>query len=758
MPRCLPGTHAPIVRADKAGALPLTPAGAGKTMAIMWKRLPRLLHLVLALWGLVTCFRLLNRSRVVPVALVVGPWREVVYPPWLLFCMGLCAVVVVWRTIQLVVELVGAVPGHNRPKIESPSEAAQKFEAEGSVENGHPQETVPQTGDPVSTRANPLAWGWPDWAALAATGIMAWTVLQAFRARRNPLGVCVGMDAPTFLGDIVAIGIGRWDLYNTDKRLPYPFLSAKVADITGWTYLEAGQAVSFASAVLLVIVVYVIARAFSGRLTALLAALTHLAFPVLHPYAVQTTSYSFFYLVVNVTVAASAWAVVTGHPIWYLLAGLGATVSVATQVKGLTVVVPVLGIVLVATVVVWRRASVRLVSLAALPILVGTVTSSFLPVEYTPLSWLIAHHREEVHQDMPYPWTHTVTPPLDAPSPLSPWLPSFLRGGELEALSGALLAPADSEVVLFRKQGTGTRVASTPVLLPGTTIPPLGVRLSNNIKALQQFLPENVLLLASLLALGLLGAILPLPRGLPPKRAAAGWVLLAALLSVWGSLSLKFHIRYLLQALPVVSILIVHAVQIVARQWTGRSPGWVRGITGALVAWLIASLAASLFCHSTRTWLDSPARLARLPQCLGIHDQENNIVQAWAVMRTAAWIDAHVPLDASVLDCSPIPVWHYLPGDPRFVRPVVDGQRFKACQRFIARVNAGERPERETYIVVSDVPEYRGPDTPYSHQLLSHPDRWTMAFGFNPENGQALDASSPFHPTRNAMLVFRTSP
>ncbi len=521
-------------------------------------RLWPFIHAALALWGLEAFVHLYQRSRVVPVALVVGPWRETVYPPWLLLGAGLCGTVLLWRVVQG----VGALRGLGRRD---------------------PRSTTPTRDDSEETTPAVTSPGWPDLVLGAAVGLVAWVLLDAFRRARNPLGTCVGMDAPTFLGDIVAIGLGRWDLYNTDKRLPYPWLSAKLADWSGLSYLEAGQVVSFASAVLLGVVVYLLARAFTGRRTAILAALLHLSLPILHPYAVQTTSYAFFYLVVNGTVAAAAWAVVTRRGWLYVLTGALAVLSVGTQIKGLTVVVPVLSVVVLWTVARGLRASLRPLVLLAAPIAVGMLLSERLPVRYTPLSWLIAHHREEVHQDIPYQWRETVSRPLDSPSVLSPWLPGFLRGGELEALAAVLLAPADADVVVFPRQASGGG-RGAPHVLSGTTIPPLEVRVARNLEGLVQFLPENRIVLLMLLGLGILGALVPLPRGLPPCRRGAGWVLVAALVSVWGSLSLKFHIRYLLQALPAASILVVHGVDVVAWQWVGRAPRAVRGASAVLVA------------------------------------------------------------------------------------------------------------------------------------------------------------------------------
>ena len=106
-------------------------------------------------------------------------------------------------------------------------------------------------------------------------------------------------------------------------------------------------------------------------------------------------------------------------------------------------------------------------------------------------------------------------------------------------------------------------------IVPATTIPPLPKRLSHNVAQFATLGPGLGSVLVPLLGLGLVMSVfLPTAAtrrrfGLPKRWWQMG-VLVVPLASCFGSLSLKFNLRYVFHAAPTVYVLIGIGVAVVA--------------------------------------------------------------------------------------------------------------------------------------------------------------------------------------------------
>ena len=139
------------------------------------------------------------------------------------------------------------------------------------------------------------------------------------------------------------------------------------------------------------------------------------------------------------------------------------------------------------------------------PMAVALGVLNATPVEFTPLNVLIMHHREEVNYEIPYTWEEAVKADRNNPSPLSPYLPDVLRGGEFEAVTGVMMTPPNQDVVsAFPQDGPLPRWE----IVRATTIPPLPERLSHNIAQFATLGPGLGSVLVPLLGLGLAMVVL----------------------------------------------------------------------------------------------------------------------------------------------------------------------------------------------------------------------------------------------------------
>ena len=284
-----------------------------------------------------------------------------------------------------------------------------------------------------------------------------------------------------------------------------------------------------------------------------------------YPYAHEVSSYPLYMLVSTTVVLAVSVALYRGTVRASLIAGVVMGLLMVTQVKNFTFNIPMVGLMALAgsrtDTDSWLKR--LLATIGPMAVALGVLHAT--PVEFTPLNVLIMHHREEVNYEIPYTWEETLKADRANPSPLSPYLPDFLRGGELEAVTGVMMTPPNQNVVsAFPRDG--------PLrweVVRATTIPPLPERLSHNVAQFATLGPGLGSVLVPLLGLGLAMAVF-LPTAVTRRRLGipTRWwqmgVLVVPLASCFGSFSLKFNLRYVFHAAPTVYVLIGIGVASVA--------------------------------------------------------------------------------------------------------------------------------------------------------------------------------------------------
>lgn len=533
-------------------------------------------------------------------------------------------------------------------------------------------------------------------ALLVATGGLA--AAWAWRMAVNPESLPVGTDANAWTQNVTVVSRGLWDEYMLERRV----LHARLAALLGGDPAAAAVDVSTVATGLLPLAAFLLARPLFGRGPAALAAVVTLAHPWAWEHGVTTTGYALFYLLVTGSLAALAHAFLGGRTLAWGGFGLLAGLAASTQEKAGVTLAPVLlagGLLLAPTFSrLDRRGRLRALGRPLVALLVASLTVWILapPIQYTPFGSILVNQREELHREIPYTWAATATPDPTRPSPLSPWLPDGLRGGDLEAALSALTTPPDSDVLRLRTEGG----RATWSVVPRTSVAPLEVRLRFNLDQLRNAVGRFRSTGLLLLGLGLLGLLLP-GGALDRRRRAVALAVAAALVSAVAPLGFKFILRYVVHLAPVGIVLAVGGTDRLVRLLAGA------GLPGATARTLLAGgwllLAHGSWNGDAAAWLDPrlpfPPPSARAPDDPGGY--------ARATRRMVQWLAAH-PGGGPVDDCAPMPLWIFLPDDQRLTW----SRGSRHCVQRAARPEAGRR------ILVSGHREFRGP---------AHPDPVTLA-------------------------------
>ena len=333
-----------------------------------------------------------------------------------------------------------------------------------------------------------------------------------------------------------------------------------------------------------------------------------------YPYAHEVSSYPLYMLISTTVVLAVSVALYRGTVRASLIAGVVMGLLMVTQVKNFTFNIPMVGLMALA----WltdghgQRLKRLLATVGPMAVALGVLHAT--PVEFTPLNVLIMHHREEVNYEIPYTWEETLKADRANPSPLSPYLPDFLRGGELEAVTGVMMTPPNQNVVsAFPQDGPLPRWRSSAV----TTIPPLPERLSHNVAQFATLGPGLGSVLVPLLGLGLVMAVfLPTAAtrrrlGIPTRWWQMG-VRVVPLAACFGSVSLKFNLRYVFHAAPTVYVLIGIGVATVAALSVRRG-GLLAGAARLVAVALGVSMGLALHIRAPRWRVRWMTRHSRPP-------------------------------------------------------------------------------------------------------------------------------------------------
>ncbi len=565
-----------------------------------------------------------------------------------------------------------------------------------------------------------------DVAIALAFAAAQYGILDLYRDFYNPENQAIGHDNYAFFSTAVAAASGRWDLYMVDKRPLYGLLTAAADPAVRGDLVHAAIGVNMAVMSLTQVPMVLLGRLWGGRAAGAAAGFMLLGCVLFYPYAHEISSYPLYFFVSTVVVLAVSWAVLHPSPRSALWAGLSMAVLTLTQVKNFTFNAPM--VVLLGFGILVDGCGHRLRRSVAVvgPIAAALAMLKAYPVEFTPLNVLVMHHREEVNYEIPYEWDEEVRPDIRNPSPLSPWLPDFLRGGELEAVTSVMMTAPNSDVVAaFPQDGPLPRWE----IVRATTIPPLAVRLEHNVKQAAILAPGLGTVLLPLVAAGWLWSLLvPTARtrrrwGLPVGWWKAG-VLMVPLASCFGSFSLKFNLRYVFHAAPTLFVLIACSAAGVAALLSRRGGGLWRTLYGAAVVAFGISVGTALYIRAPLMAgpLDATARAQaffRLPP-----DARQLMGKGYRLL--GRYLDDHLTEgDAEIYDCTPIAMGLYRPDDARLIRPKNGSERDKLCARQLASP-ADETPR---FLVVTSIPEFFGPDavTPQRATRAG----WTLLYGYD---------------------------
>ena len=564
-----------------------------------------------------------------------------------------------------------------------------------------------------------------DWVVAFGFVFLQYWVLDLYRDFYNPENQAIGHDNYAFLSTAVAAQSGRWDLYMVDKRPLYGIISAAISPLFGGDTIRATVGVSIMSMSLVQLPMFLLARLWGGKSAGIAAGFMLLGTALFYPYAHEVSSYPLYNLVATSTVLAVSWALFHPGVRSFLVAGLIMAILTLTQVKNFTFNIPMVGLLTMSLFLDPQGARIKRTFAMLGPIAIAVGLLVKYPVEFTPLNVLVMHHREEVNYEIPYEWEETTQPSLRSPSPLSPYLPDFLRGGEVEAASGVMLSPPNSNVVAaFPQDGPHPRWE----VVRKTTIPPTAVRLSHNIKQASILAPGIGSILFPLAAIGWLWTVFtpatPVRRrfGLPAGWWKAG-VLLVPIASCFGSLSLKFNLRYVFHAAPTLYVLVgvaaVGAAHIASRN---SGPLW-KLATKLCSITLGISMAVALFIRAPLIAgsLDENVvenAFFRLPP-----DSRQLMGKGYRLV--GAYLDEHVQDDVPIYDCTPIAMGLYRPTDPRLIRPKNGSERDKLCKKQLSTAPASTA----RVLVLTSIPEFFGPDavTP-KHAAAAG---WTLLYGYD---------------------------
>jgi hypothetical protein len=357
---------------------------------------------------------------------------------------------------------------------------------------------------------------------------------------------------------------------------------------------------------------------------------------------------------------------------------------------------------------------------------------------------LIMHHREEVHQEIPYTWDTQASPDPQRPSPISGYLPKFLRWGEFEAVASTMLTPPNSDVMAaFPGDGRGLRWAQ----MPGTSIPPLGVRLRHNLAQADTLAPGVGSVLFPLAGLGFLLTLFGLGVRHPRREAGFAWrrplpqswwhagLLLVPLASCFGSLSLKFNFRYVFHFVPTTLVLVALGALGMGQLMVGARGSVWRLARVAVGLSLCLSMAIALFIRAPLLGVKLDAQLLkkaffRLPP-------DHRQLMGKGMDLVAQYVSDVVPEDAQVFDCTPIALGLILPLDKRLIRPKNGSERDKLCSR-TALDGSGEAPR---VLVVTSIPEFFGPDAVTPAKVIAA-GGWHLVYGYDIHDPRELLSES----------------
>lgn len=568
-------------------------------------------------------------------------------------------------------------------------------------------------------------------------------ILDLYRDFYNPENQAIGHDNYAFLSTGVATYSGRWDLYMVDKRPLYGILIAAFRPFFGGDAIHAAVGLSMAGMSLTQVPMVLLGRLWGGRSAGIASGIMMMGCVLFYPYAHEISSYPLYLLVSTCVVLAVSWALLRPSVKTALWAGICMGVLTLTQVKNFTFNTPMIGLLALGIVLDGYGARIRR-SLAVLsPIALAIAILAWFPVEFTPLNVLVMHHREEVNYEIPYEWDTEITADIRNPSPLSPWLPDALRGGEIEAVTGVMMSPPNSNVVAaFPQDGPNPRWE----VVRATTIPPLGVRLKHNIKQAAVLAPGLGTVLIPLVVVGWLWTVLlptaPVQRrfGLPKGWWKAG-VLLVPLASCFGSLSLKFNLRYVFHAAPTSFVLIACTAAGMAALLSRRGAAAWQWLYGLGVTAFGVSVGLSLFIRAPLLAgpLDSTAMsqaFFRLPP-----DARQLMGKGYRLMGN--YIDQHLDEQARIYDCTPIAMGLYRPNDDRLIRPKNGSERDRLCAKQLT-TKTSDSPR---YLIITSIPEFFGPDavTPIHATRAG----WTLLYGYDmnaPRELVSSDTSSGIGP------------
>jgi 4-amino-4-deoxy-L-arabinose transferase-like glycosyltransferase len=576
------------------------------------------------------------------------------------------------------------------------------------------------TAPPHRTRIEPL-----DWMLAVGLAFAQYAVVDLYRDFYNPENQAIGHDNYAFLSTAVAAASDRWDLYMVDKRPLYGILTAGFAPFFGGDLIHSAVGINMGAMSLTQIPMYMLGRLWGGRTAGLAAGLMLLGTALFYPYAHEISSYPLYMLVSTTVVLAVSWAVLRPSLRSTVWAGLSMGVLTLVQVKNFTFNIPMVGLLGMAIVLDGQGKRLHRALATVGPIAAAVGLLHMHPVEFTPLNVLVMHHREEVNYEIPYEWEETFTPDRRNPSPLSPYLPKFLRGGEIEATSGVMMSPPNSNVIAaFPQDGPAPRWE----VVPKTTIPPLRERLSHNLKQAAILAPGLGSILAPLAGLGFLWTIL-LPASSLRRRWGLphGWwraaILLVPLASCFGSFSLKFNLRYIFHAAPTLFVLVGCAVGGAAALMSRRGGGLWQ-LSNRLVALALGlSVGIALFIRAPLIQKSLDERVLssaffRLPP-----DARQLMGKGYRLV--SAYVDTHINADAELYDCTPIALGLYRPFDSRLIRPKNGSERDRLCKKQLA-TPASANPR---FLVLTSIPEFSGPDAVTPVQAAAA--GWTLLYGFD---------------------------
>ncbi len=640
----------------------------------------------------------------------VPPWNVTpkplggVWPPLLAVAWGLAILVAARGALQL---------GWNRLSSHLPEGLATRIDP-----------------GPKSPQEHPGLDRW-DWILMGILCGAMLAIVETYRFYYNPESRCIGHDNYAFLSGAVAAGSGRWDLYMVDKRPLFGIITALFAQLTDGDYVRAAVRVNTAAVAVLPVPTYLIGRLFSGRWAGLGAGIMLLGVSLMYPFAHETASYALYNLATTAAIASVAWALMRPSARTYLVAGVLMGIVTLTQVKNFTFNLPlggllILGLLLDGAGRRWLRAS-----LMAGPVALAVTILSLYPVDFTPLNVLIMHHREEVHYEIPYEWADPKKPDPAFPSPISGYLPEFLRWGEFEGVAATMLTGPDSHVMAaFPGDGPGRRWSHCP----GTTIPPWGHRVSHNLQQADTLAPGLGALLFPLAGLGFVLTLLGRLRdSMEPRR---GWrailgpswwhagLLLVPLFSCMGSLSLKFNFRYVFHFVPTTLVLVALAAVGLGRLALPRAGGVWTVLTRLVALGLCLSMAIALYIRAPllRVGLDETI----LRQAFFRLPPDHRQLMGKGMDLVSQYITQHAPEGAEIYDCTPISLGLFIPEDSRLIRPKNGSERDRLCANQ-AKTVPGDTPR---VLVVTSIPEFFGPDVVTPAKVRRAGD-WTLAYGYD---------------------------